>query len=164
MEESWLTEPEQQAWRRLMALLTTLPAALDAQLQRDAGLTHYDYVVLAMLSEAPGRTLRMSELARLTSGSLSRLSHVVAKLERRAWVRRAPCPGDGRATIATLTDAGWAMLAAAAPGHVATVRALVFDGTTDDDVRRLDAVAAAVLARVEPDHPLAPVRTRPATD
>ncbi|HLH82894.1 MAG TPA: MarR family transcriptional regulator, partial [Trebonia sp.] len=105
---NWLSAEEQAAWRPFAALLFRLPAALDAQLQRDAGISHFEYMVLASLSEAPGRTLRMSELAAMASGSLSRLSHVVSRMERRGWVRREPCPGDGRFINAVLTADGWA--------------------------------------------------------
>ena len=88
----WLSDEQQAAWRPFVALLLRLPAVLDAQLQKDAGITQFDYLVLSGLSEAPGRTLRMSELAATASSSLSRLSHVVSRLEARGWVRRAPCP------------------------------------------------------------------------
>src|SRR6185369_15833500 len=95
----WLSDEEQRAWRRLAAVTMLLPAALESQLQRDAGLTHFGYWVLAMLSEAPGRTLRMSELAALAHGSQSRLSHLVAKLEERGWVRREKVGDDGRGAV-----------------------------------------------------------------
>jgi hypothetical protein len=84
----WLTDDERDAWMPLIGVLIKLPAALDAQLQRDSGLSHFEYMVLSRLSEAPERTLRMSDLAVLANGSLSRLSHVVTRLERRGWVRR----------------------------------------------------------------------------
>ena len=121
----WLTEDERDAWIPLIGVLIKLPAALAAaQLQRDAGLSHFEYMVLSRLSEAPARTLRLSDLAILANGSLSRLSHVVTRLERHDWVRREPCPGDGRCTNAVLTGEGWAKVAATAPGHVAAVRPL----------------------------------------
>lgn len=142
----WLTDEQQAAWRPVVALLLRLPAALDAQLQRDAGITHFDYLVLSGLSEAPDRTLRMSELAAMASGSLSRLSHVVSRLEAKGWVRREACPGDGRFINAVLTDEGWAKLVATAPGHVAAVRELLISTLTDEELRQFGAIASQVLA------------------
>ena len=126
-----------------------LPAALDAQLQRDSGLTHFEYLVLMGLSEVPDRTRRMSELAGFVSGSLSRLSHVVSRLERRGWVRREPCPEDGRSTNAILTEAGWDTLVVAAPGHVAEVRRLVIDDLTETQMRHLRDIGRQVVSRIE---------------
>src|ERR1700733_8678508 len=123
----WLSDDEQAAWRPFVALLFRFPALLDAQLQKDAGISHFEYMVLSSLSEAPGRTLRMSQLAAMASGSMSRLSHVVSRLEAKGWVRREACPGDGRFINAGLTDDGWAKVLATAPGHVAAVRRLLID-------------------------------------
>jgi len=142
----WLSGEQQAAWRPLVALLLRLPAALDAELQRDAGLNHFDYLVLSGLSEAPGRTLRMSELAAMANSSLSRLSHVVSRLEARGWVRREPCPGDGRFINAVLTDDGWQKVLATAPGHVAAVRELLVDTLTAEEFAQLGAISAKVLA------------------
>jgi DNA-binding MarR family transcriptional regulator len=142
----WLTDEQQAAWRPFVALLLRLPAVLDAQLQRDAGLTHFDYLVLSGLSEAPGRTLRMSELAATASSSLSRLSHVVSRLESKGWVRREPCPGDGRYINAVLTDAGWDKIVATAPGHVAAVRELLLDALSQEQFKELGAISTQVLA------------------
>ncbi len=147
----WLSRDEHEVWIRLAGLLVKLPAALDAQLQRDAGLSHFEYMVLAALSEAPGRTLRLSDLAELASGSLSRLSHVVTRLERREWVRREPCPGDGRYINAVLTDDGWAKVVATAPGHVATVRALVIDALGPEQLRQLPEITDRIMSRVAPE-------------
>src|SRR5580704_3607050 len=133
----WLSDEQQAAWRPFVALLLRLPAVLDAQLQRDAGITQFDYLVLSGLSEAPGRTLRMSELAAIASGSLSRLSHVVARLEAKGWVRRESCPGDGRFINAVLTDAGWQKIVETAPGHVAAVQKLLIDTLTPEELRSL---------------------------
>jgi DNA-binding MarR family transcriptional regulator len=146
----WLSEEQQRAWRRLAAVVELLPAGLEAQLQRDAGLTHFGYWVLAMLSEAPGRTLRMSDLAGRSHGSLSRLSHLVSRLEERGWVRRERSTEDGRGSSATLTEAGYAKLVAAAPGHVEAVQHLVFDGLTRRQVGELDRICGALLARLDP--------------
>src|SRR5512144_2793167 len=127
METEWLDEAERDAWLRLVAVVELLPGVLDAQLRAEAGLTHFEYFVLAMLSEAPERTLRMTALAQRTNATLPRLSHVVRRLEDRGLVDRFPCPEDGRVTNARLTEAGWDAVVAAAPGHVATVREYVLD-------------------------------------
>lgn len=142
---NWLSAEEQAAWRPFVALLFRLPAALDAQLQQDAGLSHFEYMVLTSLSEAPARTLRMSDLARMASGSLSRLSHVVSRMENRGWVRRESCPGDGRFINAVLTDEGWAKLTETAPGHVAAVRRLLVDVLTPEELQSLGAISSRVL-------------------
>ncbi len=124
-------------WLALTVLLTALPNALDAQLQRDAGLSHFEYFVMAVLSESPDRTRRMSELAALSNGSLSRLSHVVSRLQRQGYVSRRPDPADGRTTLATLSEQGWEKVVVSAPGHVATVRQAVFDRLTKTQARYL---------------------------
>lgn len=145
----WLDDAEQRAWRQLAAVVLKLPSELEAQLQRDSGMSHFEYWVLALLSEAPERALRMSQLAAQANASLSRLSHVVTRLEHRDWVTRRPCPDDARATLAVLTDAGWQQVVAAAPGHVATVRRLVFDGLTTDGVDELSRLCAAIVDRID---------------
>lgn len=138
------------AWLRLVAVVELLPGVLEGQLRRDADLAHFEYYVLAMLSEAPDRTLRMTSLAQTTNATLARLSHVVSRLERRGLVERFPCPQDRRATNARLTAAGWAKVAASAPGHVATVREHVFDALTDEQVAQLSGIADAILGRLDP--------------
>ena len=148
-EPRWLDAAEQDAWRQLIGVVTRLPAALDAQLQRDARLTHFGFFVLAMLSEAPGRSLRMTELAARSHASLSRLSHGVTRLVAQGWVRRERSPQDGRGQVAILTDAGFDKLAAAAPGHVEAVRRLVFDGLSPEQVRALGDSSRALLARMD---------------
>lgn len=152
-EPRWLDDEQQRTWRRLAAVVLKLPAALEQQLQRDAGLTHFEYWVLALLSEAPHRALRLSHLAGQASASLSRLSHVVTRLEERGWVERRRCPEDARATLAVLTDAGWAKVVEAAPGHVEAVRAQVFDGLDTEDVRELGRLCDLILARVIDERP-----------
>jgi DNA-binding MarR family transcriptional regulator len=142
----WLSDEQQAAWRPLVALLLRLPAALDAELQRDAGINHFDYLVLSGLSEAPGRTLRMSELAAMANSSLSRLSHVVSRLEGRGWVRRESCPGDGRFINAVLTEEGWKKVVATAPGHVTAVRELLVGTLTKEEFAQFGAISAKVLA------------------
>ena len=151
METRWLDEAEREAWLRLVAVVELLPGVLDAQLRTSAGLTHFEYFVLAMLSEAPERTLRMTSLAQRTNATLPRLSHVVRRLEDRGLVDRFPCPEDGRATNARLTDAGWDAVVAAAPGHVATVRHNVLDPLTREQVTALRDIADAVLTRLDPE-------------
>lgn len=145
----WLDAEERQTWLALVSVVIRLPAALDAQLQRDAGISHFEYQVLAGLSEADRRTLRMSDLAALTEGSLPRLSQVVGRLEKRGWVRRAPDPADGRCTLATLTTDGWAKVVQAAPGHVAAVRRLVFDPLTASQSRQLRTIGHRIAAATE---------------
>jgi DNA-binding MarR family transcriptional regulator len=144
-EPRWLSAAEQQSWRKLAGVLTLLPAALDTQLQRDAGLTHFAYWVLAMLSETPSRSLQMTDLAAMSRSSLSRLSHTVARLERDGWVRRERSPADGRATVAVLTEAGYAKVVETAPGHVEAVRSLVFDVLSPTQVRQLDGICTELL-------------------
>ncbi|MDH2416268.1 MarR family transcriptional regulator [Nocardioides sp. CER19] len=150
-EGGWLDREQLAVWMRFAAVLELLPAALDAQLRRDAGLTHFDYYVLAMLAEAQERTLRMTDLARRTNATPPRLSHVMKRLEARGLVRRIPCPEDRRATDAQLTDVGWARLVAAAPGHVSFVRHHVIDALTPEQLTQLAAIADAVLQRVDPE-------------
>jgi DNA-binding MarR family transcriptional regulator len=147
----WLSPGELDAWMPLGGLLLKLPAALDAQMQRDSGLSHFEYLVLATLSEADGRTRRMSELAALANGSLSRLSHVVKRLEARGWVRREACPSDGRYTNAVLTDDGWAKVQASAPGHVEAVRTLILDALAGDELARLGDMARRILGKLDAD-------------
>ena len=150
-EPRWLDAEESQAWRALARALVGLPAALDAQLRRDAGISHFEYQVLAHLSEAPGRTLRMSALATLAEGSLPRLSQVVARLEQRGWMRRTPDPVDGRYTLAILTDEGRAKLTEAAPGHVQEVRRLVLDPLTKTQTRQLREISRRIMRAIEPN-------------
>jgi DNA-binding MarR family transcriptional regulator len=145
----WLDEDELQAWLKLAGVMLKLAPTLDSQLQRDSDLTHFDYLCLAMLSESDDRTLRMSDLATRVNASLSRLSHVISKLEKRGRVARTPSPDSRRVTLVTLTEEGWKVLVAAAPGHVETVRSLVFDGLTPEDVAALDRVAGHIVERIE---------------
>lgn len=152
-EPDWLDDGERQAWMALVSLLIRLPGALDAQLQRDAGISHFEYQVLAGLSMSPGRTLRMSVLAALAEGSLPRLSQVVGRLEKRGWIRRAPDPADGRFTLAILTDDGWAQVQQAAPGHVTEVRRLVFDPLTRAQVRQLREIGRRIMRAIDPADP-----------
>jgi DNA-binding MarR family transcriptional regulator len=142
----WLDDGEQEAWRAFLAASRVLFDQLDRDLQRDAAMPHAYYMVLAMLSEAPGRTLRMSQLAEITGSSRSRLSHAVARLEERGWVRRQECDTDRRGALAVLTDDGFEVLAAAAPGHVEGVRRHLFDHLSPAQVAQLREISLAVLA------------------
>jgi DNA-binding MarR family transcriptional regulator len=144
-ETRWLEPDELETWLSYVATTTVLEGALDRQLQREAGMPLAYYLILAMLSDAPDRTLRMSELAAATQSSQSRLSHAVARLERNGWVRRKPCSQDRRSTYAQLTEEGFAALAAAAPGHVRAVRQYLFDRLTPEQVGQLREITRAVL-------------------
>lgn len=154
-EPRWLDEQEQRTWRAFLAATLLLGDQLDRELQAESGLPHSYYEILVTLSEVPGRTLRMTELATLTRSSRSRLSHAVARLEARGWVRREECPTDRRGALAVLTDTGFAALSAAAPGHVEGVRRHLFDRLTRQQVRQLqdisDAVAGPLCAARRPD-------------
>ena len=151
MATQWLDDEERAAWLRLLAVVELLPGVLDTQLRTEAAVTHFEYFVLAMLSEAPERTLRMTSLAQRTNATLPRLSHVVRRLEDRDLVERFPCPDDGRATNARLTHAGWDALVAAAPGHVSTVRRHVLDPLTREQLEQLREIGDALLTRLDPD-------------
>jgi len=143
----WLSRDQQRDWRALIALLMTLPPALDAQLKRDAGVNAFEYQLLAALSEAPGRTLALSNLAALAQASLSRLSHAITRLERSGWVERRNCAErGGRRMEARLTDVGFAKLEEIAPGHVREVHRLVFDVLRPEQVVALGDAARAITA------------------
>ena len=144
----WLSEEEQQTWRAFLGTCHAFFAAIDAQLQRDTGIPLAYYEILVRLSEAPDHTLRMSRLADASASSKSRISHAVARLEERGWIRRRDCPTDRRGQLAELTDEGYAVLVAAAPGHVEQVRRTLFDPLTPEQVRQLHAITGAILAAV----------------
>jgi DNA-binding MarR family transcriptional regulator len=144
----WLDERESQAWRALIHLVTLLPQALDRQLRDDAGIGHVYYMILALVSEAPGRSMRLSDLAAATGTSLSRLSHALDALEARGWIARCPAQEGRRGAVARLTDAGQRLLERVAPGHVAEVRRLVLDPLTPEEVDQLGRLAGRVLANV----------------
>ncbi len=148
-EPRWLNAGETDAWIDLAKLMFNLPTALDAQLLRDNRLTLFDYFVLSTLSMTPGRTMRLSGLADHIGSSLSRLSNVVKRLEERGLLRRGPDPENPRYTRAVLTDAGWDVVVAAAPGHVAAVRRYLIDGLTEHQVNVLREVACHVAAQLE---------------
>ncbi|MER5410523.1 MarR family transcriptional regulator [Streptomyces sp. NPDC002769] len=145
----WLAPAELASWMSVVRLITRLPWALDAQLQRDAELSMVEYMAMAMLAEAPEWTLRMSVLAERTSSSLSRLSHLVKRLESRGYLRREPDPSDGRFTNAILLADGMRKLESAAPEHVAYVRHLVVDNLSQERLRRLGQDAERILQRID---------------
>jgi DNA-binding MarR family transcriptional regulator len=146
----WLDPEERATWLSLSRIIVKLPTALDGQLERDADLNYFEYIVMAMLSEQEDRTLRMSQLAALTNASLSRLSHVAKRLEARGFLRREPDPDDGRYTRALLTDDGMRKVEDSAAGHVTAVRELVFDALSAAQQRRLREAIDAILVRVDP--------------
>jgi len=145
----WLTADQLESWLSVVRLLIWLPWALDQQLQRDSNLGMVEYQVLAKLSEGPERTMRMSALGAVTNISLSRLSHLVKRLEVRGLVRREPDLTDGRFTNAILTDNGFRLLADAAPGHVARVRSLIIDVLSPEQLRRLGRDADRIVAHID---------------
>jgi DNA-binding MarR family transcriptional regulator len=145
----WLTAAEVDSWLSVVRLITWLPWSIDQQLRRDSNLGMVEYQVLARLSQSPGQTMRMSSLADLANASLSRLSHLVKRLEERGLVRREPDPADGRFTNAILTEKGLRALAEAAPGHVAHVRSLVIDVLSPEQLRRLGRDANRITSRID---------------
>ena len=151
--EVWLADGQQESWRAVVGLLTVLPAALDSDIRRAAGLTMFEYTVLASLSEAPKRTLQMSALAARASASLPRLSHVVTRLEKRGWITREVCGRDARATNAVLTRSGWEKVAATAPHHAQTVRDLVVDALSPSQFQQLGIIAGKIRRRIEEQAP-----------
>ena len=144
----WLSEDESRAWIPFVGVLLKLPQALDTAMRQRTGLSHFEYAVMSAMSEADGRTRTMSELAEFANASLSRLSHVVAKLEQRGWVRRSTCPTSARVTLATLTDEGMAVVVETAPQHLEAVRALVIDALEPDQLPHLTAIAGRILANL----------------
>ncbi len=140
-EPRWLDPEEQRTWRSFMDASRRLFDTVDRELQRDSGIPHTYYEILVRLSEAPGRTLRMSELASASTSSRSRLSHAVSRLEELRWIRREHCPSDRRGLLAVLTDEGFAALEAAAPGHVEAVRKYLLDPLTGAQVAALREIS-----------------------
>jgi DNA-binding MarR family transcriptional regulator len=145
----WLDDEQQDTWRAFAGAMHRLRWALECQLQEDAGLSFLEYHALARLSENPGNMMRMSELAEVTNASLSRLSHLVKRLELRKLVRREPDPRNGRFTNAILTQAGLRLLTASAPAHVAKVRDLVIDALSPAELRQLRTASERILERIE---------------
>jgi DNA-binding MarR family transcriptional regulator len=150
---NWLSAQQLHEWQSLVTLLMTLPAAMDGQLRRDAGVNLFEYHVLAALSDAPDRTLVLSDLAGLAQGSLSRLSHAVTRLERAGWVVRRSVDGGTRRTEARLTDAGLAKLEDIAPGHVGQARRLVIDALGPEQLTALGDAARTITAAIAAQGP-----------
>jgi DNA-binding MarR family transcriptional regulator len=157
-EPRWLSDDENDAWMALSWFMFKLPGAFDAQLQRDSGVSFFEYLVLAGLSMSPGRRMRMSDLAQFVNGSLSRLSNVVKRLEQRGWIFREPCAGNGRFIEASLTDAGFAIVEQAAPGHVEAVRRYVFDALRPEQVAELRDIGRQVAEQIDPQRSWPPGR------
>lgn len=147
----WLDDTQQKAWRGWLDSSRRIEAAVERQLRADSGLTSDDYEVLVRLSEAPERRLRMTELAAAVTNSPSRLSQRIDRLERDGLVCRSRCPEDGRAFHAVLTDAGFARLDAAAPGHVEAVRRHLIDRLTDQEVEFLADLMSRLAAPPDDD-------------
>ena len=147
--EPWLDDEQQRAWRQVVGLFMTLPGAIDSDLQRNAGLSLYEYLVLAALSESSDRTLQMSDLAHKANSSLSRLSHLIARLEKRGWVTKQPCENDRRASTVMLTTSGEKKIRAAAPGHARLVQELVVKPLTAVQFQRLGEAAGAVVKAID---------------
>jgi DNA-binding MarR family transcriptional regulator len=146
-----LNREETASWMALIGTTVWLPAALDMQLQRDADISHFEYGVMSALVHLPKQTMRMKELARVTNSALSRLSRVVDRLSAQGWIERHPDPDDGRVTLAVLTRDGRRKVAAATPGHIATVRSLVFDRISAAQVKQLRDILSEVVDAAGPD-------------
>jgi DNA-binding MarR family transcriptional regulator len=148
-EELWLSPGELESWLSVVRLMTRLPFAIEGQLQRDSDLSMVEYMTMAMLGDAPERTMRMSVLAEEASVSLSRLSHLVKRLEARGYVRREPDVTDGRFTNAILLPAGRRKMEESAPAHVEFVRRAVIDNLSPERLRRLGQDAERILQRID---------------
>ncbi|MDX3096621.1 MarR family transcriptional regulator [Streptomyces sp. ME01-24h] len=148
-EPRWLQGGELTAWMSMARVMARLLPALERELERDADLNWMEYHVLAMLSEQERHTIRMSVLANRANSSLSRLSHVMRRLERQGFVRREPDPGDGRYTLAILTPEGYEKLVASAPAHVETVRRMVLDPLEPGELESLRPVFDRIYAAVD---------------
>lgn len=146
----WLDRNEERTWRSLWALMTWLPVRLDAQLREDSGLSLTEYHALSQISEAPDRTIRLSDLAGAVNMTLSHLSRVITRLEKQGWVARTPDPQDGRSTLGHLTESGWEKVTVAAPGHVRAVRGALFDHLSAEQANTLGLAAQLVAEAVVP--------------
>jgi DNA-binding MarR family transcriptional regulator len=150
-ETRWLDADEQRIWAQLSTMILRLQPVLSAQLQREFGISHFEYLIMARLSEAPSSKLRMSVLATICGSSLPRLSQAVGRLERRGWLSRQPDAHDGRYTLAILTSAGRRRLEEMAPAHVDAVREFVFDRLTPTQARQLGTICQRILDGLPPD-------------
>jgi DNA-binding MarR family transcriptional regulator len=145
----WLNDDQQQAWRHIVGLFMTLPSALESDMQRNAGMTLFEYLVLASLSEAEGEAQQMSDLAYRANSTLSRLSHVISRLEKRGWVVKKPCENDRRASTVVLTAAGKKKIRAAAPAHAELVQQLVVRPLSAPQLEQLGRAAATIVDTIE---------------
>ncbi|WP_405881299.1 MarR family transcriptional regulator [Streptomyces sp. NBC_01136] len=156
MTTRWLSPAEQRAWRSYIAATSLLTDTLDRQLQAEAGMPHLYYSILAMLSEAPDRRLRMTDLAEILKITRSRLTYGVTRLANDGLVRREGCPSDKRGQVAVLTDEGMAVLERAAPRHVEQVRAVLFDHLTPEQVGQLEKISESITRGIQGEDPGAP--------
>ena len=148
-EDPWLSDEQQSVWRAFLRVSGQLNECVERDMQQVGGMPHAYYLILAMLSEAPDRSLRMNQLAEVVRASQSRVSHAVARLEESGWVRRVPAPGDRRGQIATLTDAGFDRLVEVAPGHAHTVRSIMFDPLSHEQLTQFRDICQTILASME---------------
>lgn len=148
----YLTEEEAKTWENVWSFYVGLPSKLDAQLKRDAGISHFDFYAMSHIAGTDEGSLRMSELAQASDMSLSHLSRVITRLEKKGLVKRVPDPNDGRSTLAELTDAGWEIVEKASPGHVSEVRRLVFDNLTEEENRAIASAMAKIVDAMNPEH------------
>ncbi|MET9892398.1 MarR family transcriptional regulator [Streptomyces sp. NBC_00647] len=149
MTTRWLSAAEQRAWRSYLSATSLLEDAIDRRLQAEAGMPHLYYSILAKLSEAPDRRLRMTDLAEAQKITRSRLTYAVTRLEKDGTVRREGCPTDKRGHMAVLTDAGMTLLERVAPGHVETVRTAIFDHLTPEQVEQLDEICGTITRAIQ---------------
>ena len=149
-DEPWLPDEQQQVWRAFLRMSGELNERIERDLQQAAGMPHAYYLILAMLSEAPGRQLRMNQLADVVRASQSRVSHAIARLEEAGWVQRMPAPGDRRGQIAELTDAGFERLVEVAPSHAETVRSIMFDPLSPEQLQSFDDICRTILGHLDP--------------
>lgn len=149
-ETRWLSDDEQRAWRAFLVATQRLDQVIDRDLQQNAGMPHAYYMILAMLSEAPARSLTITDLAAVLNSSVSRLSHALRRLEALGWIRKDADPDDKRVSWAVLTDDGMRVLVDAAPGHVRTVATHVFDRLTPEQVEQLQEISRAILGGLAP--------------
>jgi len=159
-----MDELESDAWLRLVTVLELLPVSLDAQLQQDAGMTHYEFMVLSLLRFAPEAAVQSKELAMRTNATLPRLSHVVSRLVDRGWVEKVPSPGDRRATNVHLTDAGRRAVVRATAGHIAHARRLVIDRLDRDQLTALAAIGERIAEVLDPNDRVLPAASLTAGD
>jgi DNA-binding MarR family transcriptional regulator len=147
----WLSTDQLGSWVAVVAMLMTLPPAIDAQLKRDSGINFFEYSILVSLARPDAHAMRMSSLALVAGGSLSRLSHAISRMEKQGWVTRKVTLAETRCTEAVLTDEGMALLESAAPGHVREVRRLVVDVLSGEQFERMGAACRAVVEAVSPE-------------